>query len=285
MYAGKTTTQPKKITAPTKPATTTAISTICTKPVPSRKSTPASVDSTRKRSCDITSDDSAENTMVKKSRFGTLLKDLLQQASKMLLQAASKVEQFAPATVSSSEALKRIEPLEKQVKKHHQQTTTQLQEIREATSEIQQITPMLKLIAQKKALIDGKVQKMATTSNVREGNLAHGIRLDDIENEIKKLHEGIVLPDVQKLSFDINMMHGRFDTLERHLLLPPPTTAPLTERHAREDRYKDLTGVHDDRYDNVRRSRDHHHDDSRRGREVHPEDVMRGKDDRDLSRH
>ncbi|EYC03934.1 hypothetical protein Y032_0091g2507 [Ancylostoma ceylanicum] len=113
----------------------------------------------------------------------------------MLLQVASKVDHFAPATVSSSEALERIEALEKQVKRHHQQMTAELQGIREAASEVQQITPMLKLIAQKMALIDGKTQETATTSDVREGNLAHGIPLDDIENKIRKLHDEIVLPD------------------------------------------------------------------------------------------
>lgn len=67
------------------------------------KKTPTTSEISIKRSRDSTSKESIVDVpMMKRSRKSdTLLKDLLQHGSKMLQLAASKVEQFAPATVSS----------------------------------------------------------------------------------------------------------------------------------------------------------------------------------------
>ncbi|VDO20680.1 unnamed protein product [Heligmosomoides polygyrus] len=99
--------------------------------------------------------------------FGTLPKDLLQRGGKIRYLAANKVDQFdqfEPATISSSDALERMETLEKLVKEHHEKVNSTLNGIQEITSEIQQITHMLKLITEKMVLIDGKMQKTETSS-------------------------------------------------------------------------------------------------------------------------
>ncbi|VDP14120.1 unnamed protein product [Heligmosomoides polygyrus] len=226
--------EPSKAVVPSKKAN------VATKPKPTVATTPAvlgaqpaaqpSTSSRKRPPADVAPEESLDEVTVKRSRSsGTLLKDLLQQGCKILYMAANKVHQFAPATISSSDALERMDTLEKLLKEHREEVNAKLDAVSELGLEIQQITPMLKLMTEKMVLIDGKVQKTATSSEVAEGNLAQGIRLHHIENDIRKLQEWIHLPEVQKLTFDLNLLHKRLDAIERRL--SPPQTVHAAEAH------------------------------------------------------
>ncbi|WKX89381.1 hypothetical protein Q1695_008772 [Nippostrongylus brasiliensis] len=61
------------------------------------------------------------------------------------------VDKFAPATVSSSEALGHIEKLEQTVKKHHEQTTSMLFEIKSIVANLGGMPAMIKAAEEKTA--------------------------------------------------------------------------------------------------------------------------------------
>ncbi|KAK6044284.1 hypothetical protein COOONC_18211 [Cooperia oncophora] len=262
----------------TTPSSTSSPATSNNKPKTTRREMPLAAGSSRKGSGELTSDDSFDvKKMAKSHASGTLLKDLLKQGSKMLMLAASKADQFAPATVPSSDALQRLDALEEQMKTHQERTTAQLTEI---LSEIGQVAPILKLISDRMVLIDEKVQKAATTEALSSGQ--------NRREEIKELRAGIPLPDIQKLTFDLNQLHGRFDALERRLPSADARTEPCPL--AQDDRPDDARQIREDRLNESRRPDDSRqtHDDrsNERKREDRSEDQRPPREERrEDSRH
>uniref|UniRef100_A0A7I4YCB0 Uncharacterized protein n=1 Tax=Haemonchus contortus TaxID=6289 RepID=A0A7I4YCB0_HAECO len=93
-----------------------------TKTISDAESSQLSLELSRKRS--TTSSFSSDDLPFKKNRASdTFLKDLLQQGSKILCLAASKVDQLAPAVSvsSSSETMERLQELEQVIKGFHEQ--------------------------------------------------------------------------------------------------------------------------------------------------------------------
>ncbi|WKY07308.1 hypothetical protein Q1695_007054 [Nippostrongylus brasiliensis] len=209
----KATSQPKKppLTAP-KTTTPTVIGKSADSTV--KKATSANPENSRKRrsssSTSSSTSSSSDNTpvMKKSCSSGTLLKQLLQQGSKILLTAAAKVDQFAPATVSSSEALDRIEKLEQTVRKHHEQTTSLLIEIKSIVASLREMPATLKAV-------EDKAAANAKTSEVVENRNALGIRLDEILMQLKERHEFSSLPDFTKMEANIEIIVRRLSALEK----------------------------------------------------------------------
>ncbi|KAK5982288.1 hypothetical protein GCK32_016815, partial [Trichostrongylus colubriformis] len=114
---------------------------------------------------------------------GTLLKDLLQQASKILQLAASKADDFAPAVIPHVEGLERMEQIEGKLDD-----------------------------------ILGKLGKNATSDEIMENHCALGVRLDEILSNVREINEKLEFPDIRKIAFEMNLMNVRMTEMEKHLI-------------------------------------------------------------------
>lgn len=183
---------------------------------------------------------------------GTLLKELLQQGGKILFTAAAKVDQFAPATVSSTEALERMEKLEQKVKKYHEHAKSTMAEIKTTVADLRELPAMIKSV-------DERTTDNAKTSDVMENHNALGVRLDEILTYLRQRDETPAFPDFQKMSFNIELIMKRLDALERNTAIATPSTLQIVE---------DLTPRRsDDNRDQRRQDDDHRSRDVDRGTE------------------
>ncbi|KAK5968142.1 hypothetical protein GCK32_013453, partial [Trichostrongylus colubriformis] len=158
-------------------------------------------------SSDSSSSSSSENDLpLKKGRAsGTILKELLKQGSKILLLAASKVDQLAPAvTVSHSQEMKeQLERLEQMMKCFHEQTS-KMQKANE--EKIDKITLKMELFNARLSQMEKGYKEKAKSADNEEND-----KWKQVQEDIKQMREEFSLLNASQLSSDIRNFHERFN--------------------------------------------------------------------------
>ncbi|KAK6060395.1 hypothetical protein COOONC_01942 [Cooperia oncophora] len=217
---------------------------------PAGKPTAPATGNSRKRPS-ISEHENTDAPVSKRGRAsGTLLKELLQEGSKILRLAASKADEFAPAVTSHVEGLEKMEKIEKK----------------------------LKDLEEKLKDMHGKLDKSVTADDITENHCALGVRLDELLSNVREINEKLELPDIKKIAFEMNLMNVRMTELEKHLtpVSSRATDAPVELTPSRSE----ATHVCDDNIQRESKPSDSpHRDDS------HPhEDVRRTQQSRNSHR-
>ncbi|KAK6018122.1 zinc knuckle [Ostertagia ostertagi] len=174
--------------------------------------------SKRKRDTSSSSSSSTEETSLppKKGRAsGSMLKELLQQGSRVLQFAASKVDQLAPAvTVSSSqETTERLDRLEQLMKSYHEQNVKMHKsneaKLEKLDSKVNILTARLNQL-EKEAKEHTQKARETTTSDQSNEEL-----WSKLQGKFELLREEI--SSVNKLAFDIRYIHESFEELNSRL--------------------------------------------------------------------
>ncbi|KAK5985486.1 hypothetical protein GCK32_018411, partial [Trichostrongylus colubriformis] len=175
-------------------------------------------------------------TVSKKGRAsGTLLKELLQQASKTLHLAASKVDDFAPAVVSSSLALEKIECLEQRIGQYEESNKEVLRQLKTAAEGFPNVGQQLSTVLT-------NTEGTAKASEIMENHRALGIRLDEILHHVREIDEKLDVPDLKKIASEMNLLNNRMAALEKqlhHTSQGSTSAAPVLTPHRSDSRDAD----------------------------------------------
>ncbi|KAK6059720.1 hypothetical protein COOONC_02627 [Cooperia oncophora] len=164
----------------------------------SKTSTETSECATSKRKLGGPQSSGEEDLLFKKGHAsGTFLKDLLHQGGRILLHAASKVDQLAPAVVPSHEAIQHLQQLEQQIK-NQQEQITQMQNAVEAKME--------KLLTKTESLITRVSEMEKNNTRTEDMNTLAKTICEDLfkrlQNffESKNAHSALCQPSTERSS-------------------------------------------------------------------------------------
>uniref|UniRef100_W6NWC3 KLTH0D14102p n=1 Tax=Haemonchus contortus TaxID=6289 RepID=W6NWC3_HAECO len=199
------------------------------------ESSQLSLELSRKRP--TTSSFSSDDLPPKKNRAsGTFLKELLQQGSKILCLAASKVDQLAPAVSvsSSSETMERLQELEQIIKGFHEQNR-KMHKSNEA--KIDKADLKINLLTARFSKIEERFKDHTGEENSDEQR-KRDHNWNELRDEVKQMREQVSAINLTQLSDDIKGLYERFDELSLRLNTPrtatPAEPSPELERILRQ---------------------------------------------------
>ncbi|VDL82687.1 unnamed protein product [Nippostrongylus brasiliensis] len=181
------------------------------RPAPSSEahSVPTAPPKRQSESSSSSSTSSKEDLLRKKDRAsGTILKELLQQGSRILQHAASKIDQLAPAvTVSSSPEIKEcIKELEHIVKAHHKMNTKLL---KANEAKLEKLELKMELLTARFSDMEKTFKQLKPQRNEQ----CQPEQWQDFYNEFKRLQEQMSQVNTSKLTDDIRSVSNRLDEL------------------------------------------------------------------------
>ncbi|PIO77829.1 hypothetical protein TELCIR_00008 [Teladorsagia circumcincta] len=192
-----------------------------TKTTSDPESSSLSLELSRKRS--TSSSFSSDDLPPKMNRAsGTILKELLQQGSRILYHAASKVDQLAPvvSVSSSSETTERLQELEQVIKGYHEQNM-KMHKSNEA--KLDKVDMKINLLTARISKMEEQFQDYTKGADSDEQKKDHW---NELYGEFKQLREEVSAINLAQLSDDIKGLCERFDELS--LRLPNIDTSRTT---------------------------------------------------------
>ncbi|WKX89100.1 hypothetical protein Q1695_008614 [Nippostrongylus brasiliensis] len=199
----------------------------------------------------------------------TAMKDLLQKGGALLMQAADSLLVPEPQTEVPVRLASQLKEMDYKLKIFQDHVSSVLQTIKTS------MTTLATEVKMRFETTETNSAGNATTSEMSEASLAQTTRWDEIHADVKTIKEQLEQRNFQKLSFEINLLQGRLDAMQRE------TSRRREEHHRREDyeRPRDDRGHRNpNRAKEDRRSSDHRrsqHEDEEQVRRQVPSIVIR----------
>nr|CDJ93242.1 hypothetical protein HCOI_01493700 [Haemonchus contortus] len=141
------------------------------------------------------------------------MKELLHEGGALLMNAAENMEILTRQSDPTLRLVSHIKETEQRLKFYQDKTTSVMRDVLTSTSAL---TPFMEEVRTRLERIESNTFDVAKPSDLNDANVALTIRWDEIQY-VKRTRELLERHSFQKLSFEINLLQGRFDAMESRL--------------------------------------------------------------------